>query len=218
MLISHQHKFLFVHIAKTGGTSIRSALTSVMWPDTFYWIRKICNRVSGMTGHRLGVKFPRHAKVIAAMEMLPKDYFQSLFRFTIVRNPWDLQVSSYHHIQRERPHLLEHISDFDAFLHWKLEAQRPCHYILDASTEPQWFSVIDLQGQCVLDYIGRYETLVDDFQVICERIGFRHPPDLPHKRQAQARKDYRHYYSDWGADLVARRYQDDIDNLGYRFG
>lgn len=39
--------------------------------------------------------------------MLPEDYFNGLYKFAVVRNPWDLHVSSYHHIKRERPHVMK---------------------------------------------------------------------------------------------------------------
>jgi len=50
-----------------------------------------------MANHELAIKLPRHSKAIAAKEMLPREFYDSLFKFAFVRNPWDLQVSSYHH-------------------------------------------------------------------------------------------------------------------------
>jgi peptide methionine sulfoxide reductase MsrA len=41
---------------------------------------------------------------------------------------------------------------------------------------------------------------------------------LPHARQAKDRgKDYRIYYTDETAELVARHFARDIEILGYRF-
>ncbi len=218
MLVSHKFRFIFVHIAKTGGTSIRSALTPILLKDPYRFVQYLLNRLSDLTSHRVGVKFPRHARIIAAMEILPRDYFDSMFKFAFVRNPWDLQVSSYHHVRRERPHLLKNVSSFEDFLKWKLEEERPYHYILDASAEPQWYSLIDIQGRCVMDFIGRFETLERDFYKVCKRIGFKPIPSLPHKRKALDRqRDYRAYYSDWAAELVAKHFKLDIENLGYNF-
>lgn len=217
MLISNKYGFLFVHIAKTGGTSIRTALTPLMRRDPSRWLQSVCSRISGLTGHRLGIKFPRHAKVIAAREMLPGDYFRSLFKFAFVRNPWDLQVSSYHHIQRERPHLVRHLSGFEDFVRWKLEGDRPYHYILDASTEPQVYSLIDLEGDFLVDYIGYYERLSENFREACDRIGLPGNIRLPHRRRAAKRTEYRSYYSDAVAEFVARHYAPDIEAFGYTF-
>ena len=106
MLLSHRYNFLFVHIAKTGGTSVRDALDRLRWQDPKYYPMWLCSRLSALFNHELACKLPRHAKAIAAQEMLPRELYQRLFKFAFVRNPWDLQVSSYHHLQRERPQLL----------------------------------------------------------------------------------------------------------------
>lgn len=217
MLLSVKHRFLFVHIAKTGGTSVRAALQAGRWRDPWYWPMFLCSRMSHLSGHRIATKLPRHAKVVAAKELLPRDFFDQLFKFAFVRNPWDLQVSSFHHIRRERPHYLGGHEDFEGFLRWKLDPERPYQYHIDTSIERQSDYLIDLSGQVVVDFIGRYERLEGDFAEACRRIGIP-APGLPHQRQARdRRKDYRGYYSDATAELVARHFARDIEILGYHF-
>jgi Sulfotransferase family len=217
MLLLPRYKFLFVHIAKTGGTSVRAALERLRWRDPWYWLVFPCHRLSHLTGHRLGTKFPRHARAIAAQEMLPREFFDSLFKFAFVRNPWDLQVSSFHHIRRERPHYMEGHDDFAGFLRWKLDPARPYQFHLDTSIELQSDYVVDLHGRLILDFIGRYERIEEDFAEACRHIGIP-CPELPHRRQATDRsKDYRSYYDDETAELVARHFAADIERFGYRF-
>lgn len=217
MFLSLRHQFLFVHIAKTGGTSIRDSLWRYKWTDPYRIPQFLCSRISGLTGHQIGAKFPRHAKLIAAKEMLPRELFESLFKFAFVRNPWDLQVSSYHHIRRERPNVITHIDGFEAFLRWKLDPARPPQYHADMSVELQSDYLIDLHGNSLIDFVGRYEFLADDFGEACRRIGINRP-DLPHARKATDRqRDYRSYYTDTTAELVAAHYQPDIQRFGYRY-
>ncbi|CAL1239175.1 sulfotransferase family 2 domain-containing protein [Candidatus Methylocalor cossyra] len=217
MLLSLKYKFLFVHIAKTGGTSIRDALWRYKWSDPYRLPQFLCSRLSALTGHRIGAKFPRHAKLIAAKEMLPRELFQALFKFAFVRNPWDLQVSSYHHILRERPHLLAGREDFAAFLRWKFDPERPPQYHADMSTELQSAYLVDLDGRNLANFVGRYEHLAEDFAHACRLIGIPCPP-LPHARKAQDRpRDYRGYYDDATAELVADHYRPDLERFGYRF-
>ena len=217
MLLSLKYNFLFVHIAKTGGTSVRDALSPLRLRDPWYPVQFLCSRLSALSGHRLGVKFPRHSKIVAAQEMLPQELFAGLFKFVFVRNPWDLQVSSFHHIRRERPHLMAHIETFDHFMRWKLDPERPYQYHVDTSIELQSDYVVDLHGKVLVDFIGRYESLHDDFAEACRRIGVA-APTLPHKRQAKDRgKDYRSYYSDALAEQVAERFAADIRLFGYTF-
>lgn len=217
MLLSLKHKFLFVHIAKTGGTSIRNTLSRYKWDDPYRIPQFICSRISALTGHRIGAKFPRHAKLIAAKEMLPADVFNELFKFGFVRNPWDLQVSSYHHIRRERPGLISQINDFEDFLRWKFDPERPPQYHADMSTELQIDYLVDLHGQRIADFVGRYEFFAEDFEEACHRIGIP-GPKLAHDRKANdRRKDYREYYTDTTAEMVARHYEPDIRAFAYRF-
>ncbi|RLB44268.1 MAG: sulfotransferase [Deltaproteobacteria bacterium] len=216
MLISLKYKFIFVHIAKTGGTSIRAALRYYKWTDPYRIPFFLCSRLSALTGHKIACKIPRHAKIITAYEMLPREIFDQLFKFAFVRNPWDLQVSSYHHIMRERPHLLKGINSFQDFLKWKLDPDRPYHYIIDTSIELQSDYLVDLNGKVIVDFIGRYENLQQDFVEACNRIGIS-PKRLPHKRQAKDRKPYQEYYTDETAELIAQHFHKDIDMFGYKF-
>jgi hypothetical protein len=217
MLLSVRRRFLFVHIAKTGGTSVRAALQRGRWADPWYWPMFLCSRFSHLSGHRIATKLPRHAKVVAAKELLPREFFDSLFKFAFVRNPWDLQVSSFHHIRRERPQYLGGHQDFEGFLRWKLGPERPFQFHVDTSIELQSDYLVDLHGQVVVDFIGRYELLEADFAAACARIGIR-PPALPHARKATDRKkDYRAYYNADTAELVARHFARDIELLGYGF-
>ncbi|MGQ0621864.1 MAG: sulfotransferase family 2 domain-containing protein [Panacagrimonas sp.] len=217
MILSNRYNFLYVHIAKTGGTSVRAALKSLQWRDPYYLAQWTCSRLSGLTGHRIAAKLPRHSKIIGAQEMLPQEFFDRLYKFAFVRNPWDLQVSSYHHLKRERPLLLEGHESFEAFTRWKLESGRPYQYHLDTSITPLTDYLIDLRGKLLTDYVGRYERLHEDWDHICKRLGIV-TPELPHKRKATDRsKDYRSYYSDDLAELVGNYFRRDVEMLGYRF-
>jgi len=216
MLLSLKYNFLFVHIAKTGGTSIRASLSRLRWRDPMYIPQFICSRLSHLTGHRIAGKLPRHAKIVAAKEMLPAPLFDDLFKFAFVRNPWDLQVSSYHHIRREVPDIMEAIEDFPQFIRWKLDPDRPYHYHVDTSIELQSDYLIDLRGRVIVDFLGRYERLQEDFDEVCRRIGVARR-QLPQKRKAKDRGAYREYYDDETAELVARHFRRDIEEFGYRF-
>lgn len=218
MLISHSHNFLFVHIAKTGGTSVRAALRRYRWSGRYAPAVFLASILSQVTRprHRLGVKIPRHAKAIAAKEMLPAEVYEALFKFVFVRNPWDLQVSSWHHIGREKPEVLGEVHTFEEFLRLKFDPERPYDYMLDISRELQSDYIVDLHGNTIVDYIGRYERLQEDFDAVCERIGIARVR-LPHERRALDRDDYRRYYDDTTAALVAEHYAPDIERLGYTF-
>jgi hypothetical protein len=222
MLLSNRFKFLFVHIAKTGGTSLRAALGRLCWRDPLYLPQFLCHRLSHLSGHRIGAKLPRHAAVIAAQELLRPSLFDALFKFAIARNPWDRQVSCYHHFLREQPWLLKanRLGDFHDFTRWLLEDAQdyrgPKQVLIAALRRPQFEYLIDLRGAVIVDFVGRYESLQDDYQQICQRIGVA-APALPHKRKAAGRADYRSYYVDTTAEMVARHFRADVNHFGYHF-
>ena len=216
MLLSHRYRFLFVHIAKTGGTSVRAALKPLLWRDPWYYPAWLCHRLDHLCGHRLAAKLPRHAKAICAQEMLPQALFDALFKFAFVRNPWDLQVSSYLHLKRERPALVASCPDLASFLRHKFDPQRLPQYHLDVTATPQGDHVLDQHGRLLVDFVGRYEHLQEDFTAVCRHLGLQ-PRALPHLREARQRKPYQAYYDDDLAELVAARYRDDIQRFGYGF-
>ena len=216
MLLSHKYRFLFVHIAKTGGTSVRAALNPLRWRDPLYYLTFPANKISSLTGHRLGLKFPRHAHIIAAREMLPAPYFDSLYKFAFVRNPWDLQVSSFYHIKRERPEAMAGIDDFNDFMRYKFDADRPYQYHIDTSLSLQSDYLVDLHGKLLTDFLGRYESLEDDFNRVVSHLNLPVKP-LPHRRRAEDRKNYQGYYAADVVDLVTNHFATDIENLDYRF-
>ena len=216
MLLSHQKKFLFIHIAKTGGTSVRSALQKYRWRDPYYAPIWVASKLSGLANHEVGIKLPRHAKAIAAKEMLPRDFYASLFKFAFVRNPWDLQVSSYHHIRRERPHLLKPNETFEEFLRRKFDPAREWQYHIDTSITPQSDYLVDLKGNLIVDFIGKYETLQQDFTHCCQVIDIP-TIELPHRRRADDRLAYRDYYTPETQRMVEEHFARDIEILGYEF-
>lgn len=217
MLYSPHYKFLFVHIPKTGGTSIRAALKPLLYRDPWYWLMWFPHRLSHLSGHRTATKFPRHAKVIAAKEMLPEEVWATLFKFSVVRNPWDMQVSSFHHLHKEHPQLVADLKDFKDFVRYKLDHNRSPSPLLDISGTPQMNYLCDLEGRLLVDDLIRFENLHEDYERVVKRIGLKRAPALPHKRKGKRKSDYRSYYDDATAALVADWYAADIREFGYRF-
>ena len=217
MFLSPRHKILFVHIAKTGGTSIRAALKRLHWTDPYAIPIHLVNGLTRVLKYKTGAKFPRHAKAVAAYECIGEPFWSDLFKFTFVRNPWDLQVSSWHHLRRVPGAPTDQFQTFEEFLRYKFDTTRPWVYFFEASRQIQSHYIQDFSGRLLVDFIGRFERLHDDFEEACRLGGFPQI-ELPHKRHSRERKkDYRVYYDDVTADLVARHYAQDIELFGYGF-
>ena len=222
MLLSRKHQFLFVHVAKTGGSSIRASLAKLRRRDPAFVPSLVCDQLSRLTKHTIGAKLPRHAPAVAAHESLPLSLFDSLFKFAFVRNPWDRLVSAYCHFERERTDILQaqKIHSFNTFVQWittdGLTYRGPRHTLVHAFARPQHQHFIDLQGNHLLDFVGRYERLSQDFEIVKSFIDASEV-SLPHRRRSTRNDDYRRHYCDISADHVARFYEQDIELFGYRF-
>lgn len=154
--------------------------------------------------------------MIAANEIFPVEVSDSVFQLVFVYNPWDLQISSWHHIGCDKQGVLQGIPAVENCLKLKSDPDRPHDFILDISRELQSDDVVAPDGNAAVDFIARHERLQEDFNAICERIGIprTHPP---HERLAQGRSDCRRYHAGVTAELVAEHCVAAIARFGSRF-
>jgi hypothetical protein len=208
MLISKKHNFIFVHIYKNAGTSIRSALK----PFTLSrWQWK---------GHKLfkkaGISSPffdpqplhGHVKASEIIDSLGREKFNSFFSFAIVRNPWDWQVSLYNYMLSLKTHhqheVVKELGNFEEYIKWRCENE--VRYQKDF--------IYSENNDLLVDYVGRFEDLNAEFNKICSHIGIS--TSLP-KHNVSNTKPYQHFYNDETKELVRRAFEPDIKLLEYEF-
>jgi hypothetical protein len=75
----------------------------------------------------------------------------------------------------------------------------------------------DARGELDVDFVGRYERLADDFQVVQQKTGLP-PIELPRLQAARSAAKYAGFYTAQTRDLVAQRFRRDIELFGYEFG
>ena len=66
-------------------------------------------------------------------------------------------------------------------------------------------------GACMVDYVGRFECLERDWDMLMEKFGL---PQLPHQNRSR-HVDYRQAYTPQLAAIAAKRYARDIELFGY---
>lgn len=152
--------------------------------------------------------FFKHAKASEIIAKVGKDVFESYFTFAFVRNPWDWQVSLYKYMLRDEGHFqhqrIKGFRDFDEYIRWRCANE----------VRFQKDFVFSTEGEQLVDFIGKYERLDDDFQAICSRLGIS---ATLAKLNVSNTKPYQDYYNEETIDLVRRAFEPDISLFGYDF-
>ena len=205
-MISHSNRFIFVHVPKTGGTSIERT------------IQKYGTCLQGK--RNFDSIYYKHITA-NSLKILLGDEFDTYFKFTVVRNPWDWIVSNYEYNRGvHRPYSisdsdsdkqkdfsslnLENMS-FDVWLDWWVETFHPSQIQL----------LVDCDGKLLTDKVIKFESLQEDFNMVCKKINIK-PSKLPHKIKSN-RRPYEEYYNSESKALVQRAFSADIEAFDYHF-
>lgn len=197
MVISDGTRSIFVHIQKTGGSSIEDLLRA---NDPAIG--------SNLSDGR------RHMPARDIRQVVEPQKWASYFKFACVRNPWDRLVSWHCMcIQARNPnrfgqYVQQCAPTFEAFVKHATTGMG------ERTTRNQLDYLTDADGTLLVDFVGRYENLDADMAHVKRRLGLAHA--LPHTNRS-THDDYRRYYSTETRDIVARRFARDIEHFGYSF-
>lgn len=215
VIISPGRGYVFVHIPKTGGTALSLALEARAKADDILIgdtpkARARRGRLAKLTARG---RLWKHSTLADIDGIVGGDDLARMFLVTLIRNPWDRIVSYYHWLRQQsfaHPAVaLARATDFTTFLNhsdtraafaaWPYPA-----YLRDAS------------GQEREALYARLEHLDTDLQPFETHLGFRLSP-LPRANDSARARDWRGYYSDADAALVATLCAGDIARFGYDF-
>lgn len=202
-MICHRRKVIFVHLRRTAGNSIEAALGGILLFDR--WFRRTDTWDNGLHRGRSWYKRDRrghriHATAAEIRSLYPRE-FDRYFRFTIVRNPWEQTASLYGRLH-------PHDARFAGFRDWLRR------FDLDRGTVPQ-ASLFDDDGRCLVDFIGRFERLQEDFAAACGRAGM--PRCALPRTNSGTGLALAEVYDDESRERVERLYAADIARFGYTF-
>jgi len=220
-MIDHEHKFVYVRVPKTGSSSVMSTLFPELWPK----------HVSRDTpGSWLYDK--SHVPLDMIKDELTSEQYNSYFKFSFVRNPYDRLVSSYFYYN-------------DWFLYHEKHQPYSCfkHFIYalledTISLNDRFKYTLQYPYTQGCDYVGRYESLQSDFDHVCEQLNIpvvalptinklypwrRDTPTNQHmynyhvNNPLQPREHYSCYYDDEILDKITPMLQQDLECFDYSF-
>jgi hypothetical protein len=222
-MLSLQKKFLFVHIPKTGGNSLQNILKDYSE-----------DRLVGHTPDENGIlqrfqvrneqyDLGKHATLSQYKEVLAEELFSSLYKFAVIRNPWDRMISYYF-----SPHRGVQVWNRYSFLELVNEVQPAQHYtcskrqhrllqILENICKEAGlrFSFARKRIDTELDFLIRFEDLDKGFQEVCERLAIPHIP-LPRANRSR-HEHYSVYYDKETREAVGQKFRAEIITGKYRF-
>ena len=208
MLLSYSKKFIFIHIDKTAGTSVKDVLSKYcLYPEESVY----CTILKKIGARQYSNEFYDHIRSSELARYLNPKIFNNYFKFAFVRNPWDWMLSSYTYylkMPNMHPHVYfkNEIQSFRDFVIW--QTSNP--YIYHTQSE----YLFDQYGNRIVDFIGKFENVESDFKIITDKLNIKEP--LPHKNISKE-KGYSDEYTSETKDLVYRFYKNDIKLFDYEF-
>lgn len=206
-MISHKHKFIFVHAPKTAGNSIQNHLRNYS-EDKIVISEKQATYNEECKSHldRFEIrssdkklKIHKHTTLNEYYNNWRKKYgsIEDFFKFGVTRNPWERAISYY---------FWKGYKSFKKKIFVNNLIQRSCS---------DYFYVKKYNNH-KLDYVIKFENLQEDFDTVCDKIGIP-KQELAHANKSK-HKHYTEYYDDETREIVAEKYAKDIEYFGYEFG
>jgi len=226
-MICKEYKCIFVHIPKVAGQSV----------ERFFLNRLGLSWEQRQHLHMMKNKDPAKGTEklshLAASEYvrcghISQQDFDDYFKFSFVRNPWARIVSEYRYRNYFR---------YKSFKDFVMNKMPPPSFNDDyRHVMPQYDMLYDEQGNCLVDFVGRFENLQADFDMVCERLGFeesklpfvnssektsrairRKLKSVIYRNGESEKKHYTEFYDDETREFVKAYYKNDVEVFGYSF-
>jgi Sulfotransferase family len=209
MRVSDTKRVLFVHVPKTGGSTIDHLFDNELGDA-----RRVPGRQRHATYRRIVQKEPALA-----------DYWSCGF----VRNPWARMVSWWsmggsvfaraeRGVEHASAHLRNNPEHWAPFGEYRDDFRR---FVLEGTVEVERFgrpqvAWLTKRSGDLVDFVGKVESFVADVNVVRERLGLEPVAEQPRKNKS-AHGHYSQYYDDETRERVAEVFADDIEAFGYTF-
>jgi len=232
MIISLNRRFLFVHIHKCAGTSVEVALGKLLRHNDIV-IGSTKSGEKNQEFFKRAIGLNKHSTALDARRWMGEDMFAKCFKFAFVRHPVDRLLSLYSYAHKlaegsamapeeqaayERDGTLPDRPPYRykavrAALKSKSFSDFALHPLTwqDAGSQPQWESVCDNNGKMIVDFVGKVETIEQDWARVLAQLDLEAPLEV---RNASGGRGTVQLNSQ-ALDTVRTRYAKDFELFGY---
>jgi hypothetical protein len=213
-----QEKLLFIHIPKTGGTSVEHFF-SMCKPESLWFDRWDRDRDKFLYDHKYTLELemkkeyePQHYSYGILKKLIPD--INKYYTFSFVRHPYTRLLSEYFW---SLGMICEKESDFqpDHFHEWV------CQFFTKIDFSHKETQTFFLDGR--IDFIGRFEHLEEDMSKLLQQLCQFNPvfkkftdQQLPLTNQSgKSKEKLVHLISMETKELIQSVYQDDFHAFGY---
>ena len=232
MIISNSHKFIFIHIIKTAGTSITYSMNdSIEWNDLVLGSTKFGEEIQNF--YRARFNLYKHSTAIETRKQVGDDIWNEYFTFTFVRHPYSRALSFYSYIKRMVQARGITKNDLDslrnmqqdpvtnwpwpAIFHY-LESDNFTEFIQKKNIRPQSEWILDEDENIMVDFIGTVENINKDMTMVAEKIDVNLPPlEMYNQSGSESidlsfmdENDYEYLYQEFKKDFEILNYDPDF--------
>ncbi len=233
MIISLNRRYVFVHIHKCAGTSIEIALAkSLRHNDLVFGSTKSGEKHQDFFRRAIGLN--KHSTAIEARQFLGDEYWDRSFKFAFVRHPIDRLRSLFHYAHKlaegtpmteEEEHVFRNEGRLPDRTPYRYKAVKAAmksssfsefalHPLTwqDSGAHPQWESVCDESGKLIVDFIGKVESIEQDWITLLQRLEVDAPLDV---KNSSGGRNPEQLNAD-ALEMVAKKYERDFQLFDYR--
>ena len=229
--VKNENPFIFVHLPRTAGRSVTQALESVvdkqyilkfaqLHPinirykndDGSYEYEKRTVRQLGLDPPSISNPRTKEDETYAYLHSSLEDFSAALnsdleeyYKFTVVRNPWDMTLSYYY---------------YSEYIH-KLRKEFDEKYFIDKCipfvAAYNQVKMVSLDGEIKLNKFLKFENLTNDFNEVLTDLNLPQAP-LPHIcEHPESISKYHEYYNDESRKKVEELFEEYIEAFNYKF-